>query len=362
MRKILVIGSLNVDLSAEVDHIPAPGETILCSRMRQIPGGKGANQACAAGKLGGDVSMLGALGTDAHAGLLCRSLEDNHVDTTHLLRRMETDTGMAFITVAASGENSIVVIPGANATLGRADIDDNLQLIKESDLLVMQLEIPIDTVLYAAKRAKAYGKTVILDPAPAPLPGQFPDELFRYVDYIKPNETELGLLLGADETSTNSRLSGSAAKKRTSGIGGVYGELPAKDAGLVGPVHSTVTLHQASFRDDGNPDEVLTELIPATDCLIQKGVGHVIVTLGSKGVFINDRSETHALIPPVKVKAVDSTAAGDVFTGALAVRLSEGYSLRDAASYANRAAAVSVTRKGAQTSLPSAQDVEALCD
>lgn len=300
MKKILVIGSLNLDMVVNVDHTPAAGETILSGSMAMVPGGKGANQACAAGRLGGRVSMLGAVGQDMYAGILIESLKASGVDVSHILRREEGNTGIAWITVNKNGDNCIVVISGANATVSKQDIDDNIHLIEESDIIIFQLEIPVETVVYGAKMAKKLGKLVILDPAP--VPKEFPKELYQYIDVIKPNETELKMLTG-------------------------YGD-------------SQEQLDQAA------------------DFLHRSGVRDVLVTLGEKGVYIHSHENGKSSLPAVKVKAVDTTAAGDTFTAALALKLAEGETVEKAAAFASCASAITVTRKGAQSSIPSMKEVE----
>lgn len=286
-----------MDMVVKVPHMPAAGETILAGNMELVPGGKGANQAYAAGRLGARVTMFGAVGSDSYADIEKNSLAAAGVDTSRLLVREGKSTGLAWITVNAAGDNSIVVIPGANATVTEQDIADNEALLRDCDILLCQLEIPLKTVVYAAKRAKELGKTVILDPAP--VPQEFPEELFSYIDIIKPNETEAAQLLGA---SVNG-----------------YEE--------------------------------------ASDKLRAKGVKNVLITLGPNGAYINSETEGKHLMPVRQVPVVDTTAAGDSFTAALAVRLAAGSSLVQAVRYANEVAAIVVTRKGAQTSIPSADEV-----
>lgn len=299
MGKILVVGSLNVDMVMNVDHMPAEGETILCDGMTLVPGGKGANQACAAGRLGTDVAMLGAIGDDDYGALQLKSLSEAGVEVGGLLKKEGQNTGTAFITVNKSGNNSIVVVPGANSAFRPEDIEANRELIEQCEIMILQLEIPLDTVCYAAKLAKSLGKTVILDPAP--VPEHFPEELYEYVDIVKPNETELGMLTGIAEAQKH-----------------------------------------------------LTE---AAQVLKARGVKNVLVTLGGDGVYINPESGEEILIPACKVKAVDTTAAGDSFTAALAAMLLNGESLEAAAEFANRVSAIVVTRKGAQSSIPTIDEV-----
>ena len=298
MGKILVVGSLNVDMVMNVDHMPAEGETILCDGMTLVPGGKGANQACAAGRLGTDVAMLGAIGDDDYGALQLKSLSEAGVEVGGLLKKEGQNTGTAFITVNKSGNNSIVVVPGANSAFRPEDIEANRELIEQCEIMILQLEIPLDTVCYAAKLAKSLGKTVILDPAP--VPEHFPEELYEYVDIVKPNETELGMLTGIAEAQKH-----------------------------------------------------LTE---AAQVLKARGVKNVLVTLGGDGVYINPESGEEIRIPACKVKAVD-TAAGDSFTAALAAMLLNGESLEAAAEFANRVSAIVVTRKGAQSSIPTIDEV-----
>lgn len=286
-----------MDMVVKVPHMPAAGETILAGNMELVPGGKGANQAYAAGRLGARVTMFGAVGSDSYADIEKNSLASAGVDTSRLLMREGKSTGLAWITVNEAGDNSIVVIPGANATVTEQDIADNEALLRDCDILLCQLEIPLKTVVYAAKRAKELGKTVVLDPAP--VPQEFPEELFSYIDIIKPNETEAAQLLGA---SVNG-----------------YEE--------------------------------------ASDKLRAKGIKNVLITLGPKGAYINSETEGKHLMPVRQVPVVDTTAAGDSFTAALAVRLAAGSSVVQAVRYANEVAAIVVTRKGAQTSIPSADEV-----
>lgn len=299
MKKILVIGSLNVDMVVHVDHIPVVGETILADTNAElVPGGKGANQAFAVGKLGGDVTMFGAVGDDSYAEIEKQSLSSANVDISNLLVKEGINTGLAWITVNAAGNNSIVVLQGANKALSVQDIEAHEDLIKNTDIVVLQLEIPIDIIIYAAKCAKKHGKMVILDPAP--VPKHFPQELFQYIDIIKPNETEFAQILG----------------------------------------------------------EPVTDYVSASNILRQKGVPVVIVTLGPHGLFINSTETGTVNIDASPAEVVDTTAAGDTFTAALAVQLSAGKSLLEAVKYANKASSIVVSRKGAQSSIPSAEEVE----
>lgn len=299
MKKILVIGSLNLDMVVNVDHTPLVGETIISDKMDLIPGGKGANQAYAAGRLGADVTMLGAIGDDTYGDIQIESLKKAGVNVSGLIRRKGENTGLALITVNSHGDNSIVVVSGANATLSCEDIDRHMDLVQEADIILFQMEIPVPTVCYGAKKAKSLGKTVILDPAP--VPKDFPNELYRYVDVIKPNETELQMLTKIDNIETH---------------------LP----------------QAASF-------------------LKEKGVKNILVTLGENGVYLDAEDTGICKLPALKVNAIDTTAAGDSFTAALAVMLSQGKSLKEAAVFANHVSAIVVTRKGAQSSIPTLEEI-----
>ena len=300
MKKIMIIGSLNIDFVVEVEEMPEAGETILAQSYTKIPGGKGANQAFAAGKLGADITMLGAVGSDENGTELLNSLKSANVCTEYIKIDETENTGIAWITVSQAGENSITVVQGANRKVDKAYIDKHIEEIKKTDIVILQLEIPLDTVIYAAKLAKTYGKTVILDPAPAQR--KLPNELLSCVDIIKPNETELQILMDLE-----------------------------------------------------NAEE---DLENSTNLLKQRGIKNVIVTLGGKGAYLNSADGTKEFFPSEKVQVVDTTAAGDTFTAAIAVKLADDEALSKAIEFANRAAAITVTRKGAQSSIPSLAEVK----
>ena len=301
MKKILVIGSLNMDISVQLDRVPNAGETLTGNRLLTSPGGKGANQAYAIGKLGGDVAMLGAVGQDAYGDELCQSLASVGVDVSGIRHVKGGNTGTAVIMVESNGENRIVILPGTNACVNSGYIDENIDMLKRCDILLMQLEIPLDTVVYAAKKAKELGKTVIVDPAPAT--ADVPEELWSYVDYIKPNESELNTILTG----------------KTDGLS-------------------------------------LNEALAQVQSL---GVRYVWVTLSGKGVFVRDKNGHEELVPAIRVEAVDTTAAGDSFLAAATLSLAKGLSDAEAVTYGNRVAAVAVTRHGAQQSVPTPEEVEA---
>lgn len=300
---ITVVGSLNMDLVLQAPRIPAPGETILgANDLVTASGGKGANQAYAAARLGAQVNMIGRVGEDAFGPQLLESLQSVGVNVSAVRKQADAPTGVAVIVVDATGENSIVVSPGANGQLTPADISANKTLIEASDMLLLQLETPLETVLYAAHVASDAGVTVLLNPAPVqPLP----DDLLRLVDVLVVNETEAEMLSG-QQVETNAD-----AEK------------------------AIVRLSTMSERD------------------VQ-----VVLTRGGRGVSLSEQGVTHA--PAFPVSVVDTTAAGDAFVGALAVALAEGKPFSAAVRFANAAGALATTRLGAQPSLPAIDEVQAL--
>jgi ribokinase len=290
---ILVVGSSNTDMVIKSGHLPAAGETILGGEFFMNPGGKGANQAVAAARLGGDVTFICKTGNDIFGRQAVELFKQEGIDTGYLLSDTENPSGVALITVNADGENTIVVASGANATLSSSDLLGIRPLIEQSELVLMQLEIPLYTVEFVAAIAFENGVKVILNPAPA---CALPDALLGHIYLLTPNETEAEILSGIKVTDVQTaKLAAKALKK--------------------------------------------------------KGVQNVIITLGANGalVFADD---VFTLISAPKVKAVDTTAAGDVFNGALALALADGKTITEAAEFACRAASISVTRFGAQTSAP----------
>lgn len=274
-------------------HLPAPGETILGSSFFMNPGGKGANQAVAAARLGGNVTLICKTGNDIFGKQAAGIFENEGIDISCLVEDSNNPSGVALITVDDNAENTIVVASGSNATLSRSDLAHSKNVIENASIVLMQLEIPIDSVLYVAETACAKNVKVILNPAPA---CSLSDEILKNVSIIVPNETEAEMLTGIKVDSIDT----------------------AKEA---------------------------------AEKLSSKGVETVIITLGPKGALLyHDGKFEH--IKSIEVKAVDTTAAGDVFTGAFAVALSEGKALNDAVEFACKAAAISVTRKGAQASAP----------
>lgn len=299
MKKILVIGSLNMDIVLETPRIPRCGETISGKNISRIPGGKGANQAYAIGKLGGNVEMIGAVGEDDFGHRLKENLESVGVDIAGIETFSGASTGQAYIAVDEEGENSIILIAGANGMLTKDVMKKNLEKMQESDIIMMQLEIPLEVVEYVKELAVELGKTVIVDPAPA-IPN-LPDSFWRGIDYMKPNETELQILIGKEMNT-------------------------------------------------------LDELKEGAKILLKKGVKNVVVTLGGEGcLFVS--AEKEEFFPANKVKVVDTTAAGDSFTAGMALALSQGKTCEEAIAFGQRVSAVVVSRKGAQTSIPAREEL-----
>jgi len=302
MPEILVVGSLNMDLVVQVDRTPAGGETVTGGDLKTIPGGKGANQSAAAARLGAQVAMVGCVGDDAFGPHLIDNLRRQGVDTSHVSVVAACATGTAMITVDRAGQNSIIVSPAANGRLGRDEIDGMEALWRQARLLLLQLETPMDTVLYAAEMAVRHGVQVILNPAPAqPLA----PELLARVHYLIPNESEATLLTGIE------------------------------------------------VRDLASAERAARQLL-------RRGVPVVILTLGASGALLCT-SDGAIHVPARQVQVVDTTAAGDAFIGGLAAALARGASLEEAVHYAATAGTLAVTRFGAQTSLPSAAELRAFC-
>ena len=296
MANILVVGSLNTDLVVRAPRFPQPGETITGEDLHVIPGGKGANQAVAAARLGANVSMLGRVGKDNFGDFLLKNLQSNHVDM-QFVQLDDASTGTATIIVDGNGQNSIVISAGANGQVSVMDVEN--ASFSGFGLLLLQLEIPIPTVLRAAQRACENGLRVILNPAPA---RSLPNELIALADFLIPNETELSLLTSMEVK-----------------------DIPSAEK--------------------------------AAHILLERGVKNVIVTLGSKGALIVDRdSSTH--VDTFKVNVVDTTAAGDAFIGGFANALLENKSLKEAVRFGCACGALAATKFGAQPSLPTKEEVE----
>lgn len=290
---IVVVGSINMDLVTNVAHIPKKGETCFGRGFSKIPGGKGANQAVAASRLGAKVEMVGCLGEDALGNELLESLKKDQVGISYITRAKEDASGTALIMVEESGDNAIVVIPGANDKLHEKDIDHAISVISSAKVVVTQLEIPLETVKYLLSKAKELNKFTILNPAPA---RKLDDDIIKNIDLLTPNETELEIL-------TNM------------------------------PVNNEEAIIQAGLS------------------LIARGVKKLIVTLGEKGCVYIDQ-DGYKAYPAIRVEAIDTTAAGDSFTAALAVALCEGKPIEDVIAFATQVGALTVTKFGAQQSLP----------
>ena len=298
MPGIIVIGSSNTDMVIKTQKLPAPGETILGGTFLMNPGGKGANQAVAAARLGGKVTFITKRGNDLFGNQAVGLLMREGIDTQYIIKDPDLPSGVALITVDSAGENIIVVAPGSNGNLLQEDIPSSILGSGNFDILLLQLEIPISTVEYAAVTAMKNNTKVILNPAPA---CQLPDNLLKHTWLITPNETEAEIISGVKIT-----------------------DIPSAERAAV--------------------------------IIRKRGVKNVIITLGETGAYVKSEEYT-GLIPGIKVIPVDTTAAGDVFNGAIAVAISEGRGLQEAVIFANKAASISVTRMGAQASAPYRKEV-----
>lgn len=294
---VLVIGSSNTDMIVKVDHLPQPGETLLGGDFASTCGGKGANQAVAAARAGGAVTFITRVGEDMFGQMALDAFRANGINTSYTIRDRHTPTGVALIVVSKTGQNSIAVAPGANSNLSPADVRKAKSALRSADVLLLQLETPMNTAEASAKMAADAGVRTILNPAPAQ---RLPAKLLEGLYLLTPNETEARLLTGVNVTTE-------------------------------------------------------TTAAQAAEKLLSRGVQNVIITLGSRGAFVAGAG-IRRFIPAHKVSAVDATGAGDVFNGALAVAIAEGASLLEAAAFANAAAAISVTRLGAQTSAPARKE------
>lgn len=297
MNKVCILGSMNMDMVVAVDSMPKVGETILCSDVKKIPGGKGANQAIAAKRSGAEVYMIAKIGKDENGYTLLKCLENDNINTKHILRDESKATGMAIITVNSEGNNSIIVLPGSNMNISKSEILKAEEAIKDSDIVVTQLETPMDAAVEAFKLAKRYNKLTVLNPSPSKA---LSDELIKNTDIIIPNETEAFSITGTE----------------------------VKD------------IESAKI---------------ASKFFFDKGVKVVIITLGENGAAIVTKDNAK-LIPAYKVKAVDTTAAGDSFLGAVVSKINVNdisfESLEKAVKFGNKVSSIVVQRKGAQPSIP----------
>ncbi|MEQ3081225.1 ribokinase [Bacteroides cellulosilyticus] len=300
-KNIIVIGSCNTDMVIKADRLPVPGETIIGGSFMMNPGGKGANQAVAAARLKGNVHFIAKTGNDLFGKRSIEQYEDEGIHVENIYSDLTLPSGVALIMVDMNGENSIAIASGANGSLSPEDIRKAQPTIEKGDILLMQLEIPIETVEYAAQIASEQGIKVILNPAPA---RALSNKLLQNLYMIIPNETEAEILSGIKVTDWES------ARR-------------------------------------------------AADIISAKGVDIVVITLGSKGALIKEKDTFHE-VPVPKVKAVDTTAAGDTFCGALCVALSEDVDALNAVKFANKCASITVTRMGAQPSLPYRKEIDVL--
>ena len=296
---IVVVGSTNTDMVIKASHLPQPGETILGGTFFMSAGGKGANQAVAAARLGASVLLMAKTGFDIFGKQAIELFDKEGIDTSCIVRDRMEPSGVALITVDDKGENCIVVAPGANAALRSEDINEAKEKIENASLVLIQLETPIETVEYVATIAASKGIKLILNPAPA---AKLSDELLKKISIITPNQKEAEMLTGLK----------------------VIDESSAKQAAML---------------------------------LQKKGIETVIITMGASGAFVLHENK-YTMVPGHKVNVVDTTAAGDVFNGALAVALCEGKTIEDSVAFACKAAAISVTRLGAQASAPHRREVE----
>ncbi len=298
MKKILIFGSSNTDMTVKTPTLPVPGETVIGGVFTMSAGGKGANQAVAAKRVGGDVSFICKVGNDVFGDNSIKHYEEEGIDVSGILRSGKP-SGVALITVDKDAENCIVVASGANLDFTDEDIAASEAALKSCDILLMQLEIPVSAVLKAAKIAHEAGAFVVLNPAPY---AELPEEIFKYISLFIPNETELASFSGMPVTDKDSAAA-------------------------------------------------------AAKVLLGKGVRNMIVTMGSKGSLIIDGGEPQ-LVLARKVKAVDTTGAGDTYCGSICVALSEGKSIKEAAEFASAVSALSVTKMGAQTAIPTRAEAE----
>ena len=298
MKKICIIGSIGYDLTTYMYQFPKAGETIVGKKFIQNPGGKGDNQVIASARVGGDVTFIGAVGDDNYGELLKKNLEENNVKT-HMKIVPNMSSQIATILIDESGENRIVIVPGANNFVDKKQIDDNFDIIKQCDIILMQLEIPMETVEYVVDKFYELNKIIILNPAPG---AELSDNIIKKCTYLTPNENEIGLITKM-------------------------------------------------------PYDTIDNIKSAAKCLFDKGAQNVLVTLGEKGAYLKNKNDD-IIIPTLKVKALDTTGAGDCFNGVFAACLAMGKNAIEAIKYANIASSISVTRSGAVPSLPYKNEVD----
>ncbi len=302
MKKICVLGSINIDLVTKTSAFPKAGQTVGGYEFHTFPGGKGANQAVASGRLGADVTFLGKVGSDTFGEMALKSLRDANVDVSYI-KKEEISTGIASITVNSQGENTIIVVPGANGLVDVDYVNRNKKAIDDADILMLQLEIPMETVEWAADYAAKAGKLVILDPAPAVT---LPEHLLKCSSIVTPNETELAIVSKMEVSDENGA-------------------------------------------------------IEAAGALLKQGVGTVVHKSGGKGAYLITDKEAE-LVPGFTVSVVDTTAAGDSFNAGLAVSLAKGNDLKESIRYANAVGAMAVTKMGAQSAMPTEAELKAFME
>lgn len=301
VNHVVVLGSINVDTTYHVNRFPQPGETIAAQSKSSAPGGKGANQAVAAARSGAQTAFVGAVGSDNEGQYMLEALKENDIDTSHINIDKYHGTGSAAITLDANGQNDIMVYGGANQAMQPGEFGDLSELLAHTDFLIAQFETPQAVALDLFKQAKEQGVTTVLNPAPA---HEIMPELLQYTDVIAPNETECALLTGIELTDEDSMLK-------------------------------------------------------SADYFREREVKHLLITLGDRGVFYSTPDD-HGLVPAFKVKAVDTTAAGDTFIGALCSQLEKDLAnVEDSLRYAQRASSLTVQRMGAMPSIPTGEDVKA---
>jgi len=302
--RLTIVGSINLDLVARAERLPREGETVTDATFSRLPGGKGANQAVAIGRLGYPVSMVAKVGDDEFGRRLRQGLADAGVNVAAVGTAKATASGVALISVDAQGQNSITVVPGANGKVLPRDLDKALPTLRSAGMILAQLEIPMETVEYLSEIAERYQVPLMLDPAPA---RPIARDVLRRVTYLTPNETEASTLCGT-----------------------AFGDLTPKNAGEY------------------------------ADKLLKSRAGNVIIKMGGRGAFVASAEGTRTMVPSFKVSVVDSTAAGDAFNGGLAVALMRRMGLVEAVRFASAVGGVSVTRAGAQTAMPTSREVNRL--
>lgn len=303
--QVVVVGSLSQDIVVSTPRLPVKGETIRGSNFGMFAGGKGNNQAMAAGRAGAKVSMVGRVGADSFGDMLLATLKNNNVDASHMVQDKEAGTGIAMITVDGDGDNCIVIAQRANLNLCDKDIEKAETVISQSEILLMQLEVPTETDAFAAKMARKHGTIVALNPAPAPADGKLPKDLLENVDVIIPNQTEAELMTGIKVVDEKSALK-------------------------------------------------------AAEQLYKLGPKSIIITMGELGALLVEEGKAPLLVSSYKVNAIDTTAAGDAFCGALAAAYAAGESLANAVKYGCAAGALATTKMGAEPSLPAKEEIEKL--